>query len=57
MPIAALGTIAYGLPLIPAVAAAPALVRVMLVTVSLLTRPTTEKSVDGVVWSKVTVSP
>jgi hypothetical protein len=57
VPTAALGTIVYGLPLTPAVPAAPALVRVMLATVSLLTRPLTEKSVDGSVSSKTIAVP
>ena len=44
-------TMVYGLPATVALAAAPALVRVTLVTVSALTRPTTLKSADGLVVS------
>ena len=43
--------IGYAVTVAPAVA--PALVRVTLVTASVPTRPTTLKSVDGVVVSKV----
>ena len=39
------------------IAAAPELLRATLVTVSVLTRPETVKSADGVVVSNVTVSP
>ena len=57
VPTAALTVIVYGLPATVAVAAAPAEARLTLATVSPLTRPTTLKSVDGVVVSKVTVEP
>jgi hypothetical protein len=57
LPTAALGVIAYGEPATVALTAAPALVSVMLSTVSLLINPTTVKSVEGVVSSKTTVSP
>ena len=57
MPTAAEGAIAYGLPATVAPAAAPALVRSTLATVSPLTRPLTVKWVDGVVSSKVNVVP
>ena len=50
-------TMMYGLTATVALAAAPALVRVTLVTVSALTRPTTLKSSDGLVVSNATVSP
>ena len=53
MPIAALGTIAYGDPLADAVAAAPLLVKATLVTVSPLTRPAGVNSVPA----NVTVCP
>ena len=47
MPVAALGTIAYGDPPPDAVAAAPLLVKVMLVTVSPLIRPVVVNSVPA----------
>ena len=53
VPTAALGTMLYGEPATVAVAAAPLLVSVTLVTLSLLSRPVTENSVPA----KVTVWP
>ena len=50
-------TMLYGLPATVALAAAPVLVRVTLVTVSALTRPTTLKSADGLVVSNTNVVP
>ena len=56
MPTALLTEIVYGLPATVAVAAAPAELRLTLVTVSPLTRPLTLKS-PGVVSSKVYAVP
>ena len=53
MPTAALGVIAYGEPATVAAAAAPGLVRVALLTVSLFTKPLVVNSVPA----NVTVSP
>ena len=50
-------TIGYGLPATLALAAAPVLLRVTLVTASALTRPTTSKWSDGSLVSNVNSEP